>query len=235
MITAAVKNIEDEVVSAEWIIENYSNLVHHIASRYLTRIKLYGFEYEDVVSEGYIGLVKAYRDFEPDRGLKFMTYAFPKVQGEIMKLFRDFNTGPRFPRTIKLLSFKIGRNDNPEEIAKKLEIPIKKAQVVFECKRNFYTVSGETIISSDGEKDTTVFGLYPSEQDVTHLFVNEFFEWLQLDKYGKRLTFILTGLMQGKAQKVIAKELGLSQVQVSRDLRRIRGLYESFEGGAVSV
>ena len=66
-------------------IEKNLPLVHSLAHRFRGR----GIEYEELYSAGCLGLVKAYDNFESERGLCFSTYAVPVILGEIRRLFRD--------------------------------------------------------------------------------------------------------------------------------------------------
>ena len=85
----------------EFIEENLG-LVHALANRFRGR----GIEYEELYSAGCMGLVKAAKGFDEDRGLKFSTYAVPVILGEIKRLFRDGGT-VRVSRSIKELATKI--------------------------------------------------------------------------------------------------------------------------------
>ncbi len=106
-------------------VEQNMGLVHSLASRFRGR----GIEYEELVSAGSMGLVKAARGFDESRGLRFSTYAVPVILGEIKRLFRDGGT-VKVSRTIKELSLKIaayrehcaaeGRSPTVAEIADKL-------------------------------------------------------------------------------------------------------------------
>ena len=72
----------------ETFILSNMGLVHALARR----LKGRGIEYEELVSAGCIGLLKAADGFEPERGLKFSTYAVPVILGEMKRLFRDGGT-----------------------------------------------------------------------------------------------------------------------------------------------
>ena len=67
------------------LVTGNMGLVHLCARRFMGR----GIDYEDMVQAGCLGLVKAAGNFDPQRGLKFSTYAVPVILGEIRRLFRD--------------------------------------------------------------------------------------------------------------------------------------------------
>ena len=68
------------------IVENHTGLVKSVALRLA---RAYGEDFEDLMQIGYIGLLKAAERFEPERGLKFSTYAVPMIAGEIRSQLRD--------------------------------------------------------------------------------------------------------------------------------------------------
>lgn len=68
--------------------EDHLGLVHHCANRFRGR----GIEYEELYSTGCLGLMKAVKGFDPERGVQFSTYAVPVILGELKRLFRDGGT-----------------------------------------------------------------------------------------------------------------------------------------------
>ena len=84
--------------------EENLGLVHLCANKFRGR----GIEYDDLYSAGCIGLLKAVRAFDSDRGVKFSTYAVPVILGEIKRLFRDGGT-VKVSRSLKELSMRIQR------------------------------------------------------------------------------------------------------------------------------
>lgn len=84
--------------------EDNLGLVHLCANKFRGR----GIDYDDLYSAGCIGLLKAVKAFDCDRGVKFSTYAVPVILGEIKRLFRDGGT-VKVSRSLKELSLKIQR------------------------------------------------------------------------------------------------------------------------------
>ncbi len=84
--------------------EEHLGLVHLCANRFRGR----GMEYEELYSAGCMGLVKAARAFDADRGVCFSTYAVPVIMGEIRRLFRDNGT-VKVSRRLKELSLRAGQ------------------------------------------------------------------------------------------------------------------------------
>ncbi|MCR4889861.1 MAG: sigma-70 family RNA polymerase sigma factor [Ruminococcus sp.] len=84
------------------LAEENLGLVHLCANRFRGR----GIEYDDLYSAGCLGLLKAVKAFDPDRGVKFSTYAVPVILGEIKRLFRDGGS-VRVSRSLKELGMKL--------------------------------------------------------------------------------------------------------------------------------
>lgn len=98
-----MEKMETEVKKHPTAEENLG-LVHLCANKFRGR----GIEYEDLYSAGCIGLLKAVKAFDTERGVKFSTYAVPVILGEIKRLFRDGGT-VKVSRSLKELSLKIQR------------------------------------------------------------------------------------------------------------------------------
>lgn len=84
--------------------EENLGLVHLCANKFRNR----GIEYDDLYSAGCIGLLKAVKAFDPERGVRFSTYAVPVILGEIKRLFRD-GGAVHVSRSLKELSLKLQR------------------------------------------------------------------------------------------------------------------------------
>lgn len=221
------KNIDGEMLTKDVVIRKYHDLVHSIAQKHKKRATFFGFEYEDVVSEGNVGLIKAYRDFKNEYGYKFMTYAYAKVEGEIKRHIRDNCSGPKFYRSIKEYALKVNLESDPPEIAIKLSISILEAKEVWVCKHKTGAISIDVNVNKNDQKDMTMKDLLPSYEDYSTAFVNDFLKHLQQKK--PRYSEVLKYLLEGKNQPEISKIIGVSQVQVSRNISEIRGFYRSFE------
>ena len=79
----AVRTGDADAESA--LVENNAGLVLSVAARFADR----GYDREELVSVGQIGLLKAIRTFDPARGCRFSTYAVPLIFGEIRRFLRD--------------------------------------------------------------------------------------------------------------------------------------------------
>ncbi len=84
------------------VAEENLGLVHLCANKFRGR----GIDYEELYSAGCIGLLKAVKAFDTERGVKFSTYAVPVILGEIKRLFRDGGT-IKVSRSLKELSMRL--------------------------------------------------------------------------------------------------------------------------------
>src|SRR3954447_7867703 len=109
------------------LVEGHRGLAHRLASRFANR----GEAPEDLTQVAMLGLVKAIQGFDPERGLRFSTYATPTILGELKRHFRDRGWAVRLPRrvhdlylnvqhAIDDLSQELSRSPTLEEIAERV-------------------------------------------------------------------------------------------------------------------
>ena len=96
---------DGDLQAREQLIEQYMSLVRSLARRYSYR----GEQLEDLVQIGAIGLIKAIDRFDLDRGVELTTYATPNIIGEIKRHFRDKGWAVRVPRGLQELNVKLSR------------------------------------------------------------------------------------------------------------------------------
>lgn len=201
------------------VCEN-TGLVHACCRRFAGR----GVEYDDLYQSGCMGLVKAVRGFDPDRGLQFSTYAVPVILGEIKRLFRDGGS-VKLSRSLKELSYKAsrrreewikasGREPTLSELAAEFSVT---AEEVGEALCAAQPVQSLAFCDEEGEHELPVSG----KDEIGALT-----ESLALrDALGKLpaadAMLIRCRYYAGKTQSETAALLGMTQVQVSRQEKRI--------------
>lgn len=217
----------------EVLIEKNLGLVHHIVKRFLGR----GYDAEDLFQIGSIGLMKAIDKFDLSYDVKFSTYAVPMIAGEIKRFLRDDGM-VKVSRTLKENGFKIRQAS--EQVSKRLgreatllEISemtgISTEDIVMAMEANVEVESiYKSVYQSDGNEiymvDRLPSGRDENERVLNHMLLEQLFS--ELTEEEKRL--IGMRYFEDKTQVEVAKQLGISQVQVSRlekrILLRMRGL-----------
>lgn len=196
-------------------------LVHTCAKRFRGR----GVEYDDLVQAGCIGLIKAADGFDPERGLKFSTYAVPLILGEIKRLFRN-GGAVKISRPLKELSLRatrererlaveLGREPSVEELAAALGVePTEAAQAI--CA----SLPPLSLTRAGEEDDAEQIDLpiaSPEEQITDRLALQQLLA--QLEPRDRRL--IELRYVARRTQQATAEQLGMTQVQVSRRERTL--------------
>lgn len=213
------------------LIKGNLRLVLSVIQRFSNR----GENMDDLFQVGVIGLIKAIDNFNLDLDVRFSTYAVPMCIGEIRRYLRDDNA-VRVSRSMRDTAYKAMQvkerliNENQkeptvEEIAK--ELGMKKSDVVLALEaivdpvslyEPVYNDGGDTIYVMDQVGDSN------SDTDwIDEIMIKD--EIKRLDDRERNIMYLR--FMQGKTQMEVAKEVGISQAQVSRleknALKRIKG------------
>lgn len=198
----------------EFIAKNVG-LVHACCSKFKGK----GIEYEDMYQAGCMGLIKAANGFDESRGLMFSTYAVPVILGEIKRMFRDGGS-VKVGRTLKELSLKVTREN--ERLAKKLGREPTVAEIAESLGVSVESVTealcaAQPTLSLTCENDdgTTEFDIAVDSCD------EELIERISLKEVIKSLPdndrqIIYLRYYKSQTQSETAKQLGMTQVQVSR-------------------
>ena len=179
---------------------------------------------DDLFQIGCVGLIKAIDNFDLNYNVKFSTYAVPMILGEIKRYIRD-NNSIRISRSLKDIAYKVlkfkeeyyfeyGKEPNIDEISTSLDVSdfdISNALLAFKdpisMYEEIYSDGGDTIYLYDQIEDkresTDISSRLALENAIDNLEIRE--------KYILDERFII-----GKSQMEIAKELSISQAQVSR-------------------
>ncbi len=200
--------------------EEHLGLVHLCANRFRNR----GMEYDEMYSAGCVGLVKAAKAFDIERGVCFSTYAVPVIMGEIRRLFRDSGT-VKISRRLKELSLKAGQvcerirteyGTEPTVSMVAEALSISEADAA-EALCAMQPVVSLTAYTEDGElqMDLPVAAHDTAIQDRMALH-----QVLALLPEADRMLLELR-YTHNLTQAETAKRLGISQVQVSRKEKKV--------------
>ena len=208
------------------LIKENMGLVYAVARRFLGR----GIEQEDLFQIGSIGLIKAVDKFDPSFEVRFSTYAVPMITGEIKRFPRDDGM-IKVSRTLKEtagkaymareeLERKLGREPTLTEIAAALQADREELVLAMESGAEVESLQ-QTIFQGDGSsiclEDKLESGRDQQEEMMNRLLLEEMLSQLP----AKERTLLYQRFFQERTQTEIARELGLSQVQVSRMEKRI--------------
>lgn len=194
--------------------------MHLCANRFRDR----GTDYEELYSAGCMGLVKAANAFDPQRGVCFSTYAVPVIIGEIKRLFREggsVHIGRRLQsvarqanRTAESLRQELCREPTVREVAEKMGISEPEAAEALCAAQPVVSLTAET---DDG--DTAMDIPVPSPENTLqeHLALQQVLTLL--NEQDRKL--IALRYEQNLTQTEAAKQLGMTQVQVSRREKKI--------------
>lgn len=220
------------------LIMNHLNLVRFLAAKFKNR----GEPLDDLIQVGTIGLIKAIDRFEPDRGLEFTTYATPTIMGEIKRHFRDKGWSVRVPRRLQELSSKVNqaqeqltnelqRSPSVEEIAQRVDASVEDVLEAIESSSAYTSVPLEAGGNTDDDEAPSILDRYADEdQDLVASDDRMVLEEAIADFSPREQDVIRMRFMEGMTQVEIAEKLEVSQVQVSRLLRRtLRRIQEKID------
>ena len=203
--------------------ENYG-LVHSCANKFRGR----GVEYEDLFQAGCVGLIKAADNFDKERGFAFSTYAVPVILGEIRRIFRDGGAvkvgrslKERSRQAMKIreeMALELQREPTVGELAQRLGIDVAAASELINV--SLPTVS-HTACDEEGKENQLDIPTDAPEAEITEkMALRTVVESLE----EKDRQLIELRYFKGMTQVSTAKELGMSQVQVSRREKVILGI-----------
>ncbi|MCK9443094.1 MAG: RNA polymerase sporulation sigma factor SigF [Tissierellaceae bacterium] len=189
-----------------------------------------GYETDDLFQIGSIGLLKAIEKFDTSYDVKFSTYAVPMIIGEIKRFLRDDGL-IKVSRSLKQiatrakgaeerLSFELGREPTIQEISD--DIGIDKEDVVMALEASYHPeYLYDVVHQSDGSPLYLIDKISHKtigEEDITDTILLKEMLW-KLKARDRQI--IILRYFKDKTQTEVAKELGISQVQVSRIEKKI--------------
>jgi RNA polymerase sigma-B factor len=217
---------DGDVRAREQVLVELMPLVRALASRYAGR----GEAFEDLVQVGSIGLIKAVDRFDIDRGVDISSYAVPTIVGEIKRHFRDKAWAMHVPRRLKELSVRLSR------VLDQLTNELGRSPTIAELARATGVEEEDVIDALDSTNAYSTRSLHAPVEDGGDDYLAEklgtedagFAEVEEaavvaagldgLDERERRIVELR--FYEELTQSQIAAELGISQMHVSRLLRR---------------
>jgi RNA polymerase sporulation-specific sigma factor len=210
----------DKKAREEFINSNL-RLVLSVIQRFNNR----GESVDDLFQVGCIGLIKAIDNFDLNQNVKFSTYAVPMIIGEIRRYLRD-NTPIRVSRSLRDIAYKAlqvrdklvsenAKEPTVGEIAKELDLPNEEVVMALDAIQE--PVSLFEPIYHDGGDAIYVMDQVSDDKNLDEVWLEKIALKEALEKLNEREKMILTmRFFEGKTQMEVAKEIGISQAQVSR-------------------
>ena len=192
-----------------------------VTQRFLGR----GENPDDLFQVGCIGLLKAVQNFDETKEVRFSTYGVPMIAGEIRRYLRD-NSPIRVSRSIRDLAYRVlqckeqmllelGREPTMEQIAQRMELPLQ--EVVGAMDAIAAPISLYDPVYADGGDPLTVMDQVKDSKNTDERWMEQITLRDAMAKLGERERQILAlRFHEGRTQMEVAKEIGISQAQVSR-------------------
>ncbi len=235
------KKIRDKIVEQNFNL--VKKIAHGLARRSTDPV-------DDLIQIGSIGLTKAIDYFKPEAGAKFTTYATHLITGEIRHYLRDKTSMIRAPRELQELSFRInkivqklktefGRDPTDLEIAQVLQdVKKHKIQEAYEVDRRRTLVSlDQTLSPNSGATDNDTY-LVDTLMDIKeHKRSNTREDFFMVQEMLKKLKQPLAEIIEmiyfkDVPQAEVAQTLGISQMQVSRRLKKATASMQELMNGS---
>ena len=220
------KSHEGDKEARARLVEENTGLVWCVVKRFYNR----GVEMEDLFQIGTIGLLKAIDKFDLNYDVKFSTYAVPMITGEIKRFLRDDGM-IKVSRSLKKLSYKaylcreklqerFGREPSVTELAGELGVEPEELMAALDASSEVESLH-KPIYQSDGQEVSLMERLpwraEPEEEILDHLLLKELLGGLEKEE--RQLIYLR--YFADRTQAQAGKELGISQVQVSRLEKKI--------------
>lgn len=185
--------------------------------------------YDEYYQAGLIGMYKAALKYDPKFGTEFSTLAVPTIDGEIRKYRRDKEDNlMAIPRSVKVMYFKIRSLHNQELSEQDICDKLKISGVRYNYCVNAMKLKSiqESYGECDGNKDMTLEDRLYSDFNIEENVIAKDM-WEKISKVIKDSDMkIIQMRANGKSQQYISQVTGVSQVQVSRRMKKIKELYE---------
>jgi RNA polymerase sigma-B factor len=220
---------DGDLAARDALTRRFMPLARDLARRYAYT----GEPFEDLAQVAYVGLIKAIDRFEPDRGVRFTSYAVPTIVGELRRYVRDRGWAVRVPRDLQervlamnreteTLAKTLGRSPSPREVARELGWSTEELLEVREAANAYaadsldasvedaHSGTGMTVVETLGSEDAR-YDLVDSRDALASA-------WRTLPERERRVLGLR--FRNDLTQSEIGERIGFSQMHVSRLLRQ---------------
>ena len=217
-----------EAGARDELVERFLPLARKLARRYAGARE----PFEDLMQVASFGLLKAIDRFDAGRGIAFSSFAVPTIVGELKRYFRDLGWSAHVPRGAQELALKVqeaaerlttrtGRSPTVNELAEYMELSVEQVTDALEAAAAHHSTSIDAPHDGgDGQAGTLcdTFGGEDGRFELVEASVTISAALRQLPERDRRI--LLLRFFGDRTQTEIAEEIGVSQMQISRILRR---------------
>ena len=207
------------------LVEAHAGLARHVARRFTNR----GEPLDDLVQVAMLALMRALDRYDPDRGVKFSTFATSTMSGELKRYFRDHAWSMRVPRSvqelhldtneaIETLRHQLGRSPTLPEISEYLSAPVDEVALAIEAGRAYRAQSLDAPRRLDD--DSAALQIGNEDPELAAADERTLLSPLMQHLAPREQLIVQLRFGRGLTQSEIATEVGLSQMHVSRLLAR---------------
>lgn len=236
-----IKNLQNEIITEA--VPLVRKIASHLARRSTDPT-------EDILQVGILGLIKAVKMFDFSVSTNFKTYATYFITGEIRHYLRDKASIIKAPREIYELAYRVNKMMNEfkdsdgnfpseREIADELKTPVGKIREVMDVERRRHVMSLDQILSYTDSDGQALSEKIPNENysSLTEYQENKIMLKEALEKLPPQLREVIDlNFFQDISQTKIAEKLGISQMQVSRRIKKaLKELFEIINEGQEDV
>lgn len=222
----------------EHLVLDNLNMVHYILNKQL-HIHPQHPNYEDYYQEGVVGLIISAIRFDEEKGFKFSTYAFPTIHGMIQRYRRDYEPQIHYSRNLKDVIFKImkyqAQGFSAQEIEEITGITSKDVQDALNVTQ-IVSLDKEVYLKDNSSNTVSVADTIASPRNDYEELLSEERCMIAIQAVAETITDTMYrgiweeyayGLMYGEklTQNYFAEKYGISQAQISRQLRRYKNKF----------
>lgn len=223
---------EGDQKAREELITRYLPLVRSLARRFISR----GQSVQDLVQVGSVGLIKAIDRFDRGRGVELSTYATPTILGEIKRYFRDRGWAVKVPRALQDLNVRLnrvierltteyGRSPTIAELAAACDTTEEEVLEALESGRAYASLSIYSGSQSEDDDSFELLDYLGEEEQEFEVVERRQFLAPAMKMLDERERLILhLRFFEGMTQTQIAARVGISQMHVSRLIRKSIGV-----------
>jgi len=212
----------------EEVVELNLAMARGIARRYRGR----GAEADDLEQVAYLGLVKAAHHYRLDADTPFIGFAVPTIRGEVKRYFRDCAWTVRIPRRLQelqgaittklpLLEQELNHEPSPAEIAEHLGTERVEVEQALAARGCFNVLSLDRPAEADAELTLADVVADAEDSSIDQLETVEMLQPVLSDLGERERRILQLRFIEGWTQSEIGRDIGVSQMQVSRVLRKI--------------